>query len=248
MNITIGATTYSFAELGWRYRGRTGAGVAPLANNLLPISSGDGALFRGTKTPARTTTITVEIQQSTLEQEQAAVAQLVSDLANNDLALEYEGKTLPVVYGGGLEGALAGEDVDLGLERAVLTLAAYQPYWLGSEESAVLANGSNSVSNIGSANTYPLITLDGTGAFTSITNITLGATISFVGLTMPGYAVTIDLEPTGPYVLSPFNDNLDAASTLAGWRLQPGVNLIEIVADAGVTIDMIWVPRYWSVD
>lgn len=114
-----------------------------------------------------------------------------------------------------------------------------------------------SVTNPGTAESYPVIQITGTAngvRLWSITNYTTGAVITFDNYTIAnGEVITLDFTPTRLSFVSTFQGNITGrilpTSDVATFALQPGENRIAVLtSSASVTLVMRWPLRYASLE
>lgn len=117
--------------------------------------------------------------------------------------------------------------------------------------------GVTAVTNNGSANAYPEITLSGPTAGTAhayiLRNLTTGKTIYFDLILNVNEVATLSLVPGAISFLSNYRGNLMSTirpgSQLTEFYLAPGANSIELfLADSTMVSTMIWKERCWSID
>jgi hypothetical protein len=121
-----------------------------------------------------------------------------------------------------------------------------------------VAAGVTTLTNHGSAATYPILTITGPGEVQEITNWTTGDRLFLHIRLMAGETLTLDLRPGIKTATSSLRGNVLGAlvpgSHFATWRLLPGDNQIglyvrEIAAESTPpTATITWYERYWSVD
>ena len=123
-------------------------------------------------------------------------------------------------------------------------------------------SGTTTVTNIGTANAFPIIVLQYAAAATvtaalySIRNLTTGQVISFNLSLLPGETLTLDLRPGFKTITSSVRGNLISSvlpgSNLATFKLSPRSNVlnlfIDIAAAANVTSYAWWEPTYASLE
>lgn len=119
-------------------------------------------------------------------------------------------------------------------------------------------SGTTTVTNTGSADAFPVITISYSSAatvvapFYSIRNLTTGQVISFNLSLLPGEVLTIDLRPGIKTVTSSIRGNLNGAvlpgGNLATFKLSPGDNrlniFIDIASAANASADAWWKPAF----
>jgi hypothetical protein len=115
--------------------------------------------------------------------------------------------------------------------------------------------GSTTVTNTGTAATYPTIRFIATAAarIYSVINWTTGQEIYFDDLTIQaGEIITINLSPRIKSVTSSWRGNIlnvvMPGSNLTTFWLLSGSNSIGVFAGSGVTAAAYWPIRHWSVD
>lgn len=123
----------------------------------------------------------------------------------------------------------------------------------GSETASI--PGTSSVTNSGSANSYPIVKLTGPGAVESLANNTTGDILRFNLTLAAGEIAILDLTSGQIKFSSNFRPNLLgtilSGSTLATFRLVPGVNVLSLLisGSTGATLATLdFVPRYASLD
>ncbi len=107
--------------------------------------------------------------------------------------------------------------------------------------------------NSGTADTYPVLTVDGPGRVYHLKNITLGLNIFFNLELQDGERVVLDLRPGVKTFWSTFRGNVInkilAGSDVEEFRLKPGENDISIfIDDATAVASLTWGERHWSFD
>jgi hypothetical protein len=130
--------------------------------------------------------------------------------------------------------------------------------YIGGVYSTSSAASVITVTNTGSARTYPRITITGPTSSTSkiwnITNNTAGRTVHFNNLTMvPGEIATLNLDPQNLSFTSTLQGNIISkiapGSNEADFFFQSGVNSISFLAErTTVTITISWTPGNNSLD
>lgn len=112
--------------------------------------------------------------------------------------------------------------------------------------------GPDTIHNPGSARAYPVLTLHGPGRLYHIINYTTGQAIHFDLTLLNGETLTVDLRPGVKTITSSWRGNMIAAivsGNLVDWYLAPGDNRVSVwIDDGGAAGEMIFEPRYWSVD
>lgn len=155
----------------------------------------------------------------------------------------------------GLKSSNMGSDATFDLHirnNDVLTIVFTNP-------NVNLTEAVTTVTNDGSADTYPRIVIDGpasgTATFYFIKNYTTGDTIYFnTALTInAGERWTLDLAPNAKSFVSTFQGNLMSkilpGSNVGKFRLISGDNKISVFSSsASLTINAIWKNRYLSAD
>ena len=123
---------------------------------------------------------------------------------------------------------------------------------LGNAETA----GDDTITNAGTAKTYPIMTVTGPGLLRQITNTTTGKGIYFNDLTLlSGEVITMDLRPGRISMTSTFRGSV-LGYVLPGssydFPLMPGSNriatFIDGTTDANTTATMQWVENYHGID
>ena len=116
--------------------------------------------------------------------------------------------------------------------------------------------GDDTVTNSGTAKTYPIITVTGPGLLRQITNTTTGKGIYFNSLTLlAGEVITMDLRPGRISMTSTFRGSV-LGYVLPGssydFPLMPGSNRIATFIDgtttAATTATMQWKEQYHGID
>ena len=150
-------------------------------------------------------------------------------------------------------------DIDLPTANPVLALA-YSPTGVvtiaGSFFGTAGITGTTSITNAGSADTSPILTLTGPGQLFRLINNTTGDALYFNNfILLAGEVATLDLRPGHLFFGSNFRPNLlgyiQAGSAFGTFRLTPGANSISafIAGDTAATaIDARWDVNYLSVD
>jgi hypothetical protein len=122
----------------------------------------------------------------------------------------------------------------------------------GNAETA----GDDTVTNAGTAKTYPIITVTGPGLLRQIVNTTTGKGIYFNNLTLlSGEVITLDLRPGRISMASTFRGSV-LGYVLPGssydFPLMPGSNriatFIDGTTDSNTTATMQWVENYHGID
>jgi hypothetical protein len=122
----------------------------------------------------------------------------------------------------------------------------------GNAETA----GDDTVTNAGTAKTYPIITVTGPGLLRQIVNTTTGKGIYFNNLTLlSGEVITLDLRPGRISMASTFRGSVLGyvlPSSSYDFPLMPGSNriatFIDGTTDANTTATMQWVEKYHGID
>ncbi len=113
------------------------------------------------------------------------------------------------------------------------------------------------LTNVGSARAYPIITITATATHQTllyIRNDTTDQTLWFYYPLDEGETLTIDCRPGAKNLMSSFygaqvGDNPLPGSQLATFCLNPGANNISTLVDgASTTVTFTWTPTYWSRD
>lgn len=141
-----------------------------------------------------------------------------------------------------------------------ILIASNGDLYIGSNsQTGVLGAGFTTVTNDGSREVYPVITITnatGTARLIWIKNETTGATLYF-DYAFVGSAVewlTIDLRPNRRRVYSNYRgavwSAIKPASDVNAFTLVPGDNVISVrMVDAGTpTVLLQWAEQYWSAD
>jgi hypothetical protein len=118
-----------------------------------------------------------------------------------------------------------------------------------------VASGLVTVDNIGSADAYPVFTVEGPGTLVWLENITTGARLFLDLVLQDGETVVIDLRTGQKTIISDWSGNrikdLLPNSDFATWRLRPGLNdILAFIHDdtPNTRVAMAWTPLHWSVD
>lgn len=147
-------------------------------------------------------------------------------------------------------------DIQLAPDTAITTVAAPPDGSLlvgfGTPASATSA-AVTTITNTGSAATYPILTVQGPGRVYQLVNWTAGEAIYFNLALLAGEELTIDLRLGRKTIMSSFRGNLLGVlvpgSTLTTWRLLPGDNLVSLFVDqASASATLTWSERHWSID
>jgi len=166
-----------------------------------------------------------------------------------DRAAQWNGSTWTPLDAIDLPGAVDIYDILLAPD-GTLVLA-------GEFTGAAVAAALTTVTNAGTAATYPTLTLTGPSSGSSriyqLVNVTTGATI-YMNLTLSaGETAVLTLDPTNVTFVSTFQGNilrtiLPGSNTTA-FALQPGANTISMLAAAAsVTATLSWSTRYASIE
>jgi WD40 repeat protein len=119
----------------------------------------------------------------------------------------------------------------------------------GSGTGTATVAGVTTVTNNGSADAFPRITVSGPGRLYNITNWTTGESLYFDLTLIDGETLTIDLSPGVKAVMSDWRGNLLRTllpgSRLASWHLAPGENVVGVFG--GGSASMVWWERWWGV-
>jgi hypothetical protein len=122
----------------------------------------------------------------------------------------------------------------------------------GSFSGALSHPGITAVTNIGTANAWPIITFTGPGRLYHLINYTTGKRIDFNVTLMDGETLTLDLRPGHKTFVSSYRGNLInlvLPGDLTTWALAPGANSIAAwVDDASAAGSLGYYPSYWSFD
>lgn len=120
---------------------------------------------------------------------------------------------------------------------------------------AVDRPGLTTITNTGTAKTYPTLRLTGPGTLVSLINQTTGATISFGNYVMQtGEELVLVLEPGQVSFTSTANGNVLGrilpSSDLIRFFLTPGENVISLFIFGSTPARTLleWRPQYWSLD
>lgn len=205
-----------------------------------------------------------------------AVGNGVSGGSVADLAIAPDQSTIYAAGGFTTAGTLTGLDgiartngttwvaIDLDIPAAATTfqsLAFAQDgtLYVGFDEfsGTVTAAGTATVSNPGTARTYPRVTLKGPSSGTSrvwqIVNTTTGRGAYFNYTMLAGETAVLDFSPTNQSFTSDAQGNIAGfilpGSNDADFFLQPGTNTISVfAANSTVTAVMEWTPMFNSAD
>lgn len=154
-----------------------------------------------------------------------------------------------------LDATDAAQPSALGWKRDGTTFFGWRPT-SGSGVGTVTTAGVTSVTNAGSAATYPRVAFvgpaSGSYAVYELNNATTGATITLSLTVFAGETVVLDLNPASASLTSNLFGNRNNAilpgSNLTGFLLVPGVNSIVCYgSDASATITMSWPIQYQSI-
>ena len=113
--------------------------------------------------------------------------------------------------------------------------------------------------NVGSANTYPELTVTGPGDLKALINFSTGKRINFNGLLLQaGETITINLDPTNLKMTSSWSGRRGLMATIAAgsdhgdFFLNPGSNTIQLYMPTNTTAAtkgwLSWIPKYWSIE
>ena len=151
--------------------------------------------------------------------------------------------------------SLVGADIDLGWPpEAMAELNGTKVIGRVSDLLGGNAIGVTTVTNIGTAKAYPIITASGPGQLIQVANLTTDITLYFDNFTLlDGEVITIDLRPNQKTVVSSFRGNtisfLSQTSRIAEWSLIPGDNLVGVfINNTTASATLTFNPRYWSFD
>lgn len=140
-------------------------------------------------------------------------------------------------YNGGLDLA---QPVNGYLSEFPLSFTAPDPFFKETTENttSLNVNSSTAVSNGGTQDAYPILTLEGEGSIISLANSTNSKTITFDDLIIySGETVAIDLSPGKKTVSSDVRGNLfntvANGSDISSWVLEPGSNTVTLTAEGG---------------
>lgn len=117
----------------------------------------------------------------------------------------------------------------------------------------LIAPSPTTITNEGSSQAYPVITIQTTGLVYSLENVTTGQALTFNNLNgaVTGQ-ITIDLRPGRKTVTGGYGANLIstvlAGSDLATFALAPGDNVVRLFASGTTTAQMRWRSQFWSAD
>lgn len=132
-----------------------------------------------------------------------------------------------------------------------------QPDKLGigfSGSGTATASALTTVTNNGSANSYPIIKIIGPGQIYTLINYTTGEEIFFNNLTLvDGETVILDLRPGKKTFTSSFRGNIINAivegSDVESFHLMPGENSISLlIDDASAEAFLLWDESHMSID
>jgi hypothetical protein len=127
----------------------------------------------------------------------------------------------------------------------------------GNVSATVAATGITTITNGGTARTYPRVTLKGPSSGTSrvwqIVNTTTGRGVYFNYTMQAGETAVLDFTPTSLSFMGDFQGNISGfilpSSNEADFFLQPGSNTISVfAASSTVTAVMEWTPMFNAAD
>jgi hypothetical protein len=122
----------------------------------------------------------------------------------------------------------------------------------GRMTGALAYPGYQTITNPGSASTWPVLIFVGPGPLYQLINYTTGKRIDFNLTLLAGETVTLDLRQGVKTLTSNFRGNLMASilpGDLTTWCLAPGANYVAVwIDDATATGTISYVPYYWSLD
>lgn len=116
-----------------------------------------------------------------------------------------------------------------------------------------IAAAVTTVTNLGSADSYPVLQVTGPGRLYQLRNWTTGHAIYFDLVLQAGETLRLDLQPNAKSCTSSTRGNLLGSvlpgSQLAHWRLAPGPNAVSVYVDnSAALVELLWIERYWSID
>ena len=236
----IGAQTFQFFV-----EKHTNTGYPDPNNVLTPYGLADGARFQRTVQAARTFVLAGTLGTDNLRDWHMFRLMLINMVRRDRLATVQPVMVRYIALGKTLEieayfaGGLGVGDFSGFSEKMALRFTAPDPLFheVDPVEVTLTVNGVTLVSNEGTADTFPIITLVGEGAVESLTNAATGQVITFDRLTIfPGETVTIDLRAGRKTVGSDVRGSLNYAvmqgSDISEWRLVVGENEIDLAAQA----------------
>lgn len=122
-----------------------------------------------------------------------------------------------------------------------------------ADQGSAITAGRTNVTNAGTANAYPLLTMVGPGRLLWISNYTTGAQLHFDLTTLEDEVIVIDTRIGSRGITSSFRGPLlpRESSDFGSFYLMPGVN--EIVAcienyTGNTELDLTYTPVHWSVE
>jgi hypothetical protein len=144
-------------------------------------------------------------------------------------------------------------DGDFSLTRVMVS--RYGDIWVLYGVINIHTSSITEVDNVGSANAYPLLRVDGVGRLIWLENQTTGRVMYLDLFVHDGETVIIDLEikaVTSNWSGNRLGDVLPE-SDIADWFLAPGINkiaafIIEDEDSENTALTMTWKPQHWSVD
>jgi hypothetical protein len=240
----------------------SGVGMPPMAHKTQATAFTPGALFRGYKVMPRLVTLHQAVQESTYAAFLGTRLELAEIFKPDQLVddtvpwtLRFQGGTidldLDVQYDAGFE--MAGRIP--ATELMAVRLIAYDPFFkeLTGESEALIIGGSRTVYNDGTASTFPVITVTGSGTLTQIKNVTTGHELNFDSLVLAsGEVLTIDLSPYVKTFTSDVEGNVSGdvlpGSDVGNFILLPGENSISVNSGGGASASIAWTHQHWTID